>query len=121
MAELCAIHFGLQMVWRKNYRMVTIESDSLEAVNLVLGFSEGNSENQSIIQRCKELLARTWTVEVKHILREANRVSDWLVNWALKLNPCVVEMTCPPNQQSRILEEDASEMVIPRSEASTNV
>lgn len=117
MAELCTIYFGLLMVWRKNCRLVTLESDSLEAVNLVIGSGEGSTEDQPIIHRCKELLARPWTTttEVKHIFREANRLSDWLVKWALKPDLCIMmDMSWPHNEPSRILEDDAREAEIVR-------
>lgn len=38
--------------------------------------------NGVLVDNCKKILQREWFVEVQHICREANRVADWLANWA---------------------------------------
>lgn len=77
-AELCAIHFGLLLAWRKGFQKLVLETDCLEAKNLIMGYKDGSVEDRALIQIYKELLARHWEVKVIHVPRESNYGADWL-------------------------------------------
>lgn len=75
-AELLAILFGLKMAWGLKLRRVILESDSLEAINLVMGLKENKDGDQKTIDCCRELLSDLWDVEIKYVFHKANRVAD---------------------------------------------
>lgn len=54
-AELLSIYFGLKLVWRMNYMSVILESNSVEALSLILGKREGNVKDRAL----KSLLFRS--------------------------------------------------------------
>lgn len=91
-AELLVIYFRLKMAWRMNFSAVVLEPDSMEAINLLQGREVGSVEDWALIQNCRELLDRQWVVEIKHIFRQANKVSDWLAKWAMRQGIGVSEM-----------------------------
>lgn len=68
---------------------------------------ESNDKDQTIIDSCKELLSRSWAVEIRHILREANKVADWIVKWATKLGVEEFELSLQLQDLIAIQEEDA--------------
>lgn len=82
--ELCAIYYGLQLTWKRNYRNVILRSDSLDAIRLILGGGNGNADDRELTEGCKVLLTREWVVEVEHVFREGNRVADWLAKSAIR-------------------------------------
>lgn len=81
-AELLAVLFGLKLAWSSNYRHVILESDCLEAVDIVMGRCGGTREDRAIVQECKEFLARDWSITIRHIFREANKIADWIAKWS---------------------------------------
>lgn len=106
-AELLALFFGLKLAWRKGYRRIILELDSVTAVNLILGNEVSNEGDRVIVDSCKELLSRQREVKVEHVLKEANKVVDWLANWAMSLGFEERELLQPPLEMSTLLEEDA--------------
>ncbi|KAK8627393.1 hypothetical protein V6N13_135005 [Hibiscus sabdariffa] len=62
--------------WSRGYRQVELESDSLEAVRLVLS----NSPDVAVcglVLSIKGWLSKMWQVRILHVYREGNRVVDW--------------------------------------------
>nr|KYP37133.1 Putative ribonuclease H protein At1g65750 family [Cajanus cajan] len=68
-AELLAILHGMKLAWRANFRNILCVSDSLLAVNLVLGPLDVLHKYAPIIAHIKELLQQSWSVCVCHSLR----------------------------------------------------
>lgn len=70
--------FGMVWNWlgSKVLRKIIIQTDSLVAFDLI-NKSEINVNDAFGIQNSiKDVMAREWTVQVKHIYREGNRVAD---------------------------------------------
>lgn len=88
----------MKMAWRKKYTKVIVESDSMEAIELVLSTGVIENGDRQIIVSCKELLARPWEVELKHTFREANRVLDWVAKWAVSRGVEVLELNFLPQE-----------------------
>ncbi|KAK8686325.1 hypothetical protein V6N13_125350 [Hibiscus sabdariffa] len=65
-----AIHEGLMHAWSRGYRLVELESDSLEAVRIVLV----NSPEVAVFGLV--LSIKRWIVKIQHVNREGNRVTD---------------------------------------------
>ena len=78
MAELCAIYDGLKMSYSLGLRRILVESDLLCAVQLIHRWAVAHHFSLSMIRVIKELMARDWSVEVKHIFREVNQCADML-------------------------------------------
>ncbi|KAL4354521.1 hypothetical protein GQ457_06G016340 [Hibiscus cannabinus] len=74
-AELWAIHEGLMHAWSRGYRQVELESDSLEAVRLVLS-SSPEVAVCGLVLSIKGWLSKVWQVRIQHVSREGNRVAD---------------------------------------------
>lgn len=71
-----------------------LESDSIEAISMVLDLGGGgNPDHQVIVQSCKGLMALEWSIEIKHVLKEANRAADWTTRWAARQETGVFELT----------------------------
>nr|KYP74107.1 hypothetical protein KK1_006775 [Cajanus cajan] len=70
--ELLAILHGMKLAWRANFRNILCVSDSLLAINLVLGPLDVFHKYAPIIAHIKELLQQSWSVCVCHSLREGN-------------------------------------------------
>nr|KYP57876.1 Putative ribonuclease H protein At1g65750 family [Cajanus cajan] len=88
-AELLAILHGMKLAWRANFRNILCVSDSLLAVNLVLGPLDVLHKYAPIIAHIKELLQQSWSVCVCHSFREGNQSADFLS----KLGPhCGVDL-----------------------------
>lgn len=77
-AELYAILFGLKWALDMRIRRMIVESDSKQAVELLLGSTEGSNEGWVIIDSCMELLSRDWVSELNHIPRGDNKAADWV-------------------------------------------
>src|SRR4051812_1222721 len=93
--ELLAILFCLKMAWRLKLRKVILESDFLEAINLVKGLKGNRDGDQRIIDCCRELLSGPWDVDMRHVFREAKSVTDWLAKMAIQQCVDVVELELP--------------------------
>nr|KYP71799.1 hypothetical protein KK1_011072 [Cajanus cajan] len=88
-AELLAILHGMKLAWRANFCNILCVSDSLLAVNLVLGPLDVLHKYTPIIAHIKELLQQSWSVCFCHSLREGNQSADFLS----KLGPnCGVDL-----------------------------
>ncbi|KAK8556498.1 hypothetical protein V6N12_002897 [Hibiscus sabdariffa] len=74
-SELWAIHEGLMHAWSRGYRLVELESDSLEAVRIVLV----NSPEVAVfglVLSIKRWMSKDWRVKIQHVNHKGNRVAD---------------------------------------------
>lgn len=55
-----------------------LESDSTEAIELVLGGHGGCIKDEKIIEECRQVISRNWSTSINHIGREGNRVADMI-------------------------------------------
>ena len=60
--------------------MVILEMDSSTAISLITGDKHIYHPYGLVIQRARNLLQRSWVVEVKHAFGEANRPADALAS-----------------------------------------
>lgn len=103
--EIWGIYRGLTIMLEKGYNNISIESDSLIAVQLI---NEGpNKEHPQIdlIKEAKNLLARTCSL-LSHVFREANLCADHLAHLgAQQAEPLVVLEESPPSIRTLVLED----------------
>lgn len=93
--------------------MVVLESDSTEAIDIVLGVCAGNAEDRAVIQECREIISREWKIEIRHISREANKIADWIAKWAARRRVGTFELKNPPQELMELLIKDGREASLP--------
>lgn len=76
-AKLMAIYQGLDLAWNRGYRTVLCESDSHEALRLILEAKERFHLFGAIIAKIQSQLAQNWSVQLQ-VFIEANDCVDSL-------------------------------------------
>ncbi|KAK4285770.1 hypothetical protein QN277_002420 [Acacia crassicarpa] len=91
LAELWAVLFGLKMCWDLGERRVSLESDAEEVVALLTTDSQPSHPDEDVIQEIKGMIGRSWEVEVevqvRWILRDANKAADYVAKQAFDVWP----------------------------------
>ncbi|XP_057418881.1 uncharacterized protein LOC130713097 [Lotus japonicus] len=106
--ELLGIHQGLTLAWERGYRVVECQSDSLDAVNLILSVPPSRHLYASLIWDIKDLLSRTWMVKLHHTLREGNACADFLAKHGASQNEALVLVEQPVAALGLLLLADAA-------------
>ncbi|KAK8506653.1 hypothetical protein V6N12_013467 [Hibiscus sabdariffa] len=78
-AALWAIHDSLLQGWNSGYSRVELESNCLEAVSIINSSSDALI-GSALVDSVKELIAREWSIVVRHVSRVNNRVADMLAS-----------------------------------------
>lgn len=112
--ELLAIFQGLSMAWERGYRVVDCQSDSMDAVNLVMSVPPTRHLYVSLIWDIKDLLARDWLVDIHHILREGNACADFLAKHGAGQDQEFVSIDQPSPDLGLLLLADASGVAFER-------
>ncbi|KAK2636447.1 hypothetical protein Ddye_031239 [Dipteronia dyeriana] len=94
------------MVWRKGFRKVIVETDSMSIVKFIEKDSNPNHPMFSLIQTCKRLIAVDWNCNVKHVYREANIVADGLAKIGGSMDFGVLLFEEPPPVILDIVDND---------------
>ncbi|XP_058180207.1 uncharacterized protein LOC131298752 [Rhododendron vialii] len=76
-AEIWSIHKGLEIIRERKLANVTIESDSLTAVNLITEGNPNHHPQSVMINEAHYLMAQTNT-SIGHTYRSANQCADHL-------------------------------------------
>lgn len=77
LAELKAILHGIQLAWDMGYCNIICESDSQEAIRLILHDGGPFHRYGAVIHNVRSLLEKDWDVSLVHVLREANFCADF--------------------------------------------
>ena len=108
MAELWALHDGLQLCLQIHTQAMLIELDSktiVEAFNLQ---AHSNTFISSMIEDCKHMISRIPQTRIRHIFREANRCVDFLAKLGTSCEDDIIVFSSPPVDLVCVLEADAS-------------
>ncbi|KAL8114290.1 hypothetical protein AgCh_021225 [Apium graveolens] len=105
--EVLGIREALSWVKSMDGRKVTVESDSLVAVNAINGQNKFLLEVGHIIDHCRLLLQSLSGVSVKFVRKQANEVAHGLAKMPCSVN-CFVIFTSPPTHLVEICNIDAS-------------
>ncbi|XP_028803143.1 uncharacterized protein LOC114758279 [Neltuma alba] len=84
--ELWGCLMGLKRAWDHGYRDIILRSDSVEVVELIEGEINDMHEDWMLVWEIKEMLQRTWRVEIQQIDRNENGSADNLAKRALSIN-----------------------------------
>ncbi|KAL8124645.1 hypothetical protein AgCh_012338 [Apium graveolens] len=106
-AEVLGIREALSWVKSMDGRKVTVESDSLVAVNAINGQNKFLLEVGHIIDHCRLLLQSLSGVSVKFVRKQANEVAHGLAKMPCSVN-CFIIFTSPPTHLVEICTIDAS-------------
>lgn len=98
-----------------NYRKIKVECDSHVAMSLVKSLNEDNHHLYSIINNCKELVARNWNYSISRVYRKQNMAVDDPVHlrWLLSLGFHV--FSSPLTSIGNLLNNDANGVARPRA------
>ncbi|KAL4386881.1 hypothetical protein GQ457_09G018920 [Hibiscus cannabinus] len=80
-AELWGIYEGLLAAWSVGSQFLLVESDCLEAINLINNRGAPDVV-LSMIHSISALLNRSWCVQFSHIVRDGNHAADWMAKLA---------------------------------------
>lgn len=95
------------------YREVILEVDSQVVKDLLTCRISTSNYFGSVVDRCKLLLSRGWSVEIIHLYREVNKVADWLANLALKKPIGEHILNIPPTDLCRFYKRTCEESLFP--------
>lgn len=77
MAHVHGFNFGLE----ENFPRIWLESDSIVAVQLVIGDCGRNHPYASLVLAIRELHSHNWTCRISHVPHKGNRVVDCFANF----------------------------------------
>ncbi|KAK8473414.1 hypothetical protein PHAVU_001G128200 [Phaseolus vulgaris] len=112
-ADLFAICQGLITAWDLGYRTVLVETDSLEAINLI---KEANIEDCAygdLLADIRSLMQRNWSLDLIHSLRQDNACADILSKLGAEQHEVYCFLAHPPQQLQLALLADALQVQIP--------
>ncbi|KAK9006758.1 hypothetical protein V6N11_019092 [Hibiscus sabdariffa] len=107
LAELWAIHDGLLHTWNLNHRNVILESDYLEAVQII-NYKSKILANSALITSIKKMINKEWRVEVNHIGRDKNRITDRLALRGRDGELSTVSFTQAPRDIASLIEDEGN-------------
>ncbi|CAN1845039.1 Putative ribonuclease H protein At1g65750 [Linum perenne] len=74
-----AIH-GLELAWNMGFRRVELQMDSSVAIDLFMATEEPMHQHAGEVLSFRELRTRDWSINIRHLYREGNKVADFLAN-----------------------------------------
>nr|KYP76853.1 hypothetical protein KK1_021114 [Cajanus cajan] len=102
------------IAWQRNFRNVICVSDSLNAINLVLGSREPFHRYAVLVTEIKDLLGREWRMSLVHSLREGNQCADFLSKWGPNCRNELVIIDDIPVGLQPLLQADSSGILFRR-------
>ncbi|XP_054801417.1 uncharacterized protein LOC129305407 [Prosopis cineraria] len=70
--------YGLRLAWNMGYRKIILESNSTEALRLIVHAENPEHMDFGVIMEVKHLMGRNWKVDTKRIVRDRNKSVDFL-------------------------------------------
>lgn len=113
LVKIWASFMGLQLAWERGYTNIILETDFKSVVSLLSDNDSSINTNHVLLEKCKELLTKGWTVEVSHIFKEANTTANGIANWAL-LQPIGRHLLTSPVRILNLLLADQQGVSYPR-------
>ncbi|CAL9017342.1 unnamed protein product [Prunus brigantina] len=114
-AELWGLFFGLKLAVAKGVARLSIEMDSMTAIQLVKQHVPSCLHPcVGVIASCVALMRKFEFVELTHVYRERNVAADCLANWSLNMDLGVCYFEDAPIWISSILIDDMLGAVKPQ-------
>lgn len=112
--ELLALYHGSKIAWDRGIRDLVCYSDSTLAIQLVMDDINPWHHYASIIANIKDLMGRSWRLQLFHSWREANAVANCLAKIGVASSNSWAVFDVPPAGVLPILEGDASRRLVAR-------
>lgn len=107
LAELIAVRNGLHYAWEEGVRLLQCESDSLDVVQLLTeGKDHSFHVHAGVIEDILQLTKRDWSIQISHVLREANMCADHLARTAAWDTTSSKTWNVPPSLLEDIILHD---------------
>lgn len=107
-SEIEAIRIGLSIAWERRVQKIEVESDSKEAISLVMDQQILNHPLQQKIEECRELLHKPWDTKVRWIARSGNMVADAIAKLPhLRDGEISFLLIAPPSIMSHVMSDIA--------------
>jgi ribonuclease HI len=115
-AEMWGLYSGLELAWQVGVSHLCVEGDSKLLIDMVTNNCKTNGTTPSLMRRIRNLLDRSWHVEIHHTWWEGNRSADWLANFSLTMDSWdFVVLKTPPSELNSLLFDDISGACMPRN------
>lgn len=114
LAELWALHDGLQLCLQIQAQAVLIELDSKTILDAFNSQAYSSTIVSSIMDDCRHMILRIPQTCLRHIYREANRCADYLAKVGTSIKGDFIVFHSPPVDLLSILEADASWLYVNR-------
>ncbi|KAK9046564.1 hypothetical protein V6N11_052450 [Hibiscus sabdariffa] len=114
LAELWAMHDGLLLAWDLGFRFVELESDCLKAVRIISSRSDVLGKS-ALVGAIARLLHRDWNVEVRHIARVSNGVTNKLAKQGRELGMESTLFVAAPTVVAGLVEVEQRASLAPTS------
>ncbi|KAF7801954.1 ribonuclease H [Senna tora] len=105
-AELWGIYRGLMFAKKKGLQRVIIETDSMEAIDLIEKAITRRFSGNRLVGKIYELSTNLGCVIFNHCNREANNCADRLARNSLSFNFGVTELASPPRNLVSLIARD---------------
>ena len=113
-AELWGIRHGFKLAREKGWRNVDIETNSINANELINGDSEvEHHPDKILIEDCRTMLRKS-NYKFVHILREGNKCADTLARYKDLQSEREVRILIPPNKVVKYMIADLQITMFPR-------
>ncbi|KAF7844638.1 ribonuclease H [Senna tora] len=105
---------GFKLAWKLGFHKVILENDSQEAINCLQIDPNMNFGSYPAVNIVKNLLSKSWVVQIKHTPRSANKCADLLAKNSLSSNSRLVILDCIPDFVRAAMSLDAHSSNSPR-------
>lgn len=114
-AEVSALVEGLKLAKELYIEKLELQMDNQACVEILRSQKWGRSEYSDMFEHIMKLIdSPNWTVKIKHVYREGNRVADWLANQGVAQHIRLEIFDSAPLELDRILAEDSMGVGISR-------
>lgn len=106
-AEMRSILTGLTLLHQVNVKHIMIETDSMEAVNIIQHPIPSYHPLLTVRNRCMKVMIGFEESQAQHVYREANQAAHLMATLAKTVNPGLHVFYDPPEQLCNTLVRDA--------------
>ncbi|KAK9001238.1 hypothetical protein V6N11_083026 [Hibiscus sabdariffa] len=99
---------GLVAAWSISVRRLLVESDGLEAVNLI-NYHGSFDVVPTIVYSIIEILNRSWLTKISHVGQDSNCAADWMAKQATFNDLLCHRYLSPPDDISLLLQQDVAD------------
>ncbi|CAI0385208.1 unnamed protein product [Linum tenue] len=119
-AELKGAVEGLERAWRKGYRKIELNMDSMTAISIMNSWKDDNHRHGLLAAKVGNLISREWEVKISHVFREQNKAADFLASRGHSLHFGIHHISVCEPVLTHWLLYDSLGITMPRSISNMN-